>query len=163
MCSSDLVSGNLSHATNTVLSLPASVVNSFPGNGSTLTVLGRSINSVYGYVANGIFQTAAEAAASGQPGAYVGGLRILDVNHDGKIDAADRVFFGRTDPSYIFGVNFDANFKAWAFNMAWQGVKGGLVNNGFKGLTDFTANPGANWGGRTLNAWSPTVHWRASP
>ena len=150
------VSGNLSHATNTVLSLPASVVNSFPGNGSTLTVLGRSINSIYGYVANGIFQTAAAAAASGQPGAYVGGLRILDVNHDGKIDAGDRVFFGTTDPSYIFGANFDANFKGWAFNMAWQGVKGGLVNNGFKGLTDFTANPGANWGGRTLNAWSPT-------
>ena len=150
------ISGNISHSTNTVVSLPADVVSAYPGNGTTQTILGRSINSLYGYVAGGIFQNAAEVAASGQPGAYVGGLRIVDTNHDGKIDASDKRFFGSTDPKYIFGVNFDANYRDWAFNMSWQGVNGGLVNNYFKGLTDFTANPGANYGGRVLNAWTPT-------
>src|SRR5207237_7488446 len=85
------MSGNLSHATNTVLSLPASVVNSFPGNGSTLTVLGRSINSVYGYVAHRIFQTAADDPASGQPGAYGGGVRRVHVSHCGTIEAGGRM------------------------------------------------------------------------
>ena len=148
-------SGNISHATNKVISLPASVVNAYPGNGSTQTILGRSINSIFGYSAGGIFQTAAQVAASGQPGAYVGGLRIVDVNHDGKIDANDQRFLGTTDPKYIFGVNFDANYQDWSFNMAWQGVKGGLIFDYFKGLTDFTANPGANYGGRVLSAWTP--------
>ncbi|HWS68721.1 MAG TPA: hypothetical protein VN325_38620, partial [Steroidobacteraceae bacterium] len=127
----------------------------YPGNGSTQTILGRSINSIFGYSAGGIFQTAAQVAASGQPGAYVGGLRIVDVNHDGKIDANDQRFLGTTDPKYIFGVNFDANYRDWSFNMAWQGVKGGLIFDYFKGLTDFTANPGANYGGRVLSAWTP--------
>jgi len=149
------LSGNISHATNKVISLPADVVSAYPGNGSTQTILGRSINSIYGYSAGGIFQNAAQVAASGQPGAYVGGLRIVDVNHDGKIDANDQRFLGTTDPKYIFGVNFDANYRDWSFNMAWQGVKGGLIYNYFKGLTDFTANPGANYGGRVLSAWTP--------
>lgn len=150
------ISGNISHATNKVISLPASVVNSYPGNGTTQTILGRSINSIFGYSAGGIFQSAAEVAASGQPGAYVGGLRIVDVNHDGKIDSNDERFLGTTDPKYIYGLNFDANIQDWAFNMSWQAVKGGLVYNYFKGLTDFTANPGANYGGRVLNAWTPS-------
>src|SRR5260370_4339308 len=148
-------SGNISHATNKVISLPADVVSAYPGNGSTQTILGRSINSIYGYPAGGIFQNVEPVAASGQTGAYVGGLRIVDVNHDGKIDANDQRFLGTTDPKYIFGVNCDANYRDWSFNMAWQGVKGGLIYNYFKGLTDFTANPGANYGGPVLSAWTP--------
>jgi TonB-linked SusC/RagA family outer membrane protein len=150
------VGANLSHSSNKVVSLPKDVVNSFPGNGSTDTILGRSVNSLYGFLGNGIFQNQAEVNALNQPGAYVGGLRITDVNGDGKIDAKDRVFYGSTDPKYLFGVNFTASFKAWDFNMSWQGVQGGLVDNYWKHFTDFTENPGSNYGGRVLDAWSPS-------
>src|SRR5260370_18556522 len=139
-------SGNISHATNKVISMTADDVSAYHGNANTQTILGRSVNSIYGFSAGGIFQNAAQVAASGQPGAYVGGLRIVDVNHDGKIDANDQRFLGTTDPKYIFGVNFDANYRDWSFNMAWQGVKGGLIYNYFNGRTHFTANPGANYG-----------------
>ena len=50
------LSGNISHAVNTVKSLPADVVSAYPGNGTTETVLGRSINSLFGYTSCGIFQ-----------------------------------------------------------------------------------------------------------
>ncbi|HLQ11972.1 MAG TPA: SusC/RagA family TonB-linked outer membrane protein [Steroidobacteraceae bacterium] len=150
------VAANLSHSTNTIVALPANVVNSFPGNGANLTVLGRSLNSLFGYVGDGIFQSAAEVAALNQPGAYVGGLRILDVNGDGKIDASDRVFYGTSDPKYIFGVNFDVNYKDWAINMAWQGVNGGLVDNSLKHYQFTTENPGSNWATGVFNTWSPT-------
>ena len=148
------VSGNISHSSNSVLSLPASVLAANSCNG--VSKVGKSINSLCGFAGNGIFQNAAELAALNQPGGYVGGLRIKDVNGDGKIDANDRVFFGSTDTPYTFGVDFNGSYREWGFDMAWQGVRGGRVFNGFKGLTDFTSNPGSNYGGRVLNAWTPT-------
>jgi TonB-linked SusC/RagA family outer membrane protein len=150
------LSGNISHAVNTVKSLPADVVSAYPGNGSTQTVLGRSINSIFGYTGCGIFQTAAAAAASGQPGAYVGGLQICDTNHDGKITAADQQFFGSTDPKLLYGFHFDTNFQDFSFNMFWQGQVGGLVYNAWKNYQFPANNTGANFSTQVLGAWSPT-------
>jgi TonB-linked SusC/RagA family outer membrane protein len=150
------LSGNVSHAVNKVLSLPADVVSAYPGNGSTETVLGRSINSLYGYTGCGIFQTAAAAAASGQPGAYLGGLKICDTNHDGKITAADQAFFGSTDPRILYGFHFDSSFQDFSFNMFWQGQVGGLVYNAWKNYQFPANNTGANFSTQVLGAWSPT-------
>ncbi len=150
------LSGNVSHAVNTVLSLPADVVSAYPGNGSTETVLGRSINSLYGYTGCGIFQNAAAVAASGQPGAYVGGLKICDTNHDGKITAADQAFFGSTDPKLLYGFHIDTTFADFALNMFWSGQVGGLVNNAWKNYQFPANNTGANFSTQVLGAWSPT-------
>ncbi len=150
------LSGNVSHAVNTVLSLPADVVSAYPGNGTTQTVLGRSINSLYGYTGCGIFQSAAAAAASGQPGAYLGGLQICDTNHDGKITAADQKFFGSTDPRILYGFHLDSNFQDFSFNMFWQGQVGGLVYNAWKNYQFPANNTGANFSTQALGAWSPT-------
>ena len=150
------LSGNVSHAVNKVLSLPPDVVSAYPGNGSTETVLGRSINSVYGYTGCGIFQTAAAAAASGQPGAYLGGLQICDTNHDGKITAADQAFFGSTDPKFLYGFHFDTTLQDFSFNMFWQGQVGGLVYNAWKNYQFPANNTGANFSTQVLGAWSPT-------
>jgi TonB-linked SusC/RagA family outer membrane protein len=150
------LTGNLSKAVNRVIDLPADVVSAYPGNGSTETVLGRSINSLYGYVGCGIFQNAAQVAALNQPGAYVGGLRICDTNHDGKITSADQAFFGSTDPKFLYGFHIDATFLDWSFNMFWQGQVGGLVYNAWKNYQFPANNTGANFSTQTLGAWSPT-------
>ena len=150
------LSGNMSHAVNKVLSLPADVVSAYPGNGTTQTVLGRSINSLYGYTGCGIFQTAAAAAASGQPGAYLGGLQICDLNHDGKITSADQTFFGSTDPKFLYGFHIDSTFQDFSFNMFWQGQVGGLVYNAWKNYQFPANNTGANFSTQALGAWSPT-------
>jgi len=150
------LSGNFSHAVNTVKSLPADVVSAYPGNGTTQTVLGRSINSLFGYSSCGIFTSAAEVASSGQPGAYLGGLKICDTNHDGKITSADQSFFGSTDPKYLYGFHIDTSFQDWAFNMFWSGQIGGLVNNAWANYLFPANNTGANFSNQLLNAWSPT-------
>lgn len=149
------VSGNISHAVNKVVSLPEDVVSAYPGNGTTATVLGRSINSIYGFESCGIFTSQAQVAASGQPGAYLGGLQICHVV-PGPITAADRTFIGTTDPNFLYGFHIDASFQNWAYNMFWQGQQGGLVYNAWKNYQFPGNNTGANFSSALLGAWSPT-------
>lgn len=151
------ITGNISTATNKVISLPDSVVNSFGGNGRDKTILGKSINSVFGYVSDGLFQSAEEVAAhASQPGAAPGRIRYVDLNGDGVINEQDQDFFTHTDPDFIYGLNFKLTYGRWDFNMFWQGVKGGSIRNSWRLFTDFTSlNIGSNYGDRTLNAWTP--------
>ncbi|WP_137166529.1 SusC/RagA family TonB-linked outer membrane protein [Salinimonas lutimaris] len=148
---------NLSTAENTVTALPEDVVNSFGGNGQDKTILGKSINSVFGYVADGLFQSEEEVAAHAtQAGAGPGRIRYKDLDGNGVINENDQDFFTDTDPSYIYGVNFTFRYQAWDFNMFWQGVKGGQIRNNWRLFTDFTSlNIGSNYGARTLDAWTP--------
>lgn len=148
---------NISSAENTVTSLPEDVVNSFGGNGQDKTILGRSINSVYGYVADGLFQTQEEVEAHAtQSGAAPGRIRWQDLDGNGVINENDQSFFADTDPDFIYGMNFTFKYREWDFNMFWQGVKGGQIRNNWRLFTDFTSlNIGSNYGARTLNAWTP--------
>ncbi len=151
------VNFNMSSAKNTVTSLPADVVNSFGGNGQDKTILGRSINSVYGYVADGLFQSQDEVDVHAtQAGAGPGRIRWKDLDGNGVIDENDQDFFTDTDPDFIYGMNFTFKYKDWDFNMFWQGVKGGKIRNNWRLFTDFTSlNIGSNYGARTLQAWTP--------
>jgi len=151
------ISGNVSSAENEVISLPADVVNSFPGDGRDKTILGQSINAVYGYVADGLFQNQDEVDAHAtQGGAAPGRIRYSDLNGDGEITEADQTFFTTSDPDLIYGVNFKLGYENWDFNMFWQGVHGGQIRNHWRFFTDFTSlNAGSNYGDRVLGAWSP--------
>jgi len=149
------LSGNLSHAVNKVVSLPADVVSAYPGNDTTETILGRSINSIYGYQSCGIFTSQAQVTASGQPGAYLGGLKICHLV-PGPITSADQTFLGTTDPNFLFGFHIDATLQDWSYNMFWQGQEGGLVYNAWKNYQFPGNNTGANFSTALLGAWSPT-------
>ena len=152
------ISLNISSAKNKVTALPQDVINSFGGNGQDKTILGQSINSVYGYVADGLFQNQEEIdAAATQSGAGLGRIRWADLDGDGVITDNDQDFFVDTDPDYTYGFNVSLFYKNWDFNMFWQGVKGGQVRNNWRLFTDFTSlNIGSNYGDRVLNAWSET-------
>src|SRR5207244_4143757 len=50
---------------------------------------GEPLGNYFGYIWDGIFQTAAEATASGQAGAVAGGMKLRDINGDGKITTDD--------------------------------------------------------------------------
>lgn len=151
------ISFNLSKTKNTVTALPEDVVNSFGGNGQDKTILGRSINSIYGYVADGLFQSQEEVDAHAtQTGAAPGRIRWRDLDGNGVIDENDQDYFATTDPDFIYGMNFTFKYKDWDFNMFWQGVKGGKIRNYWRQFTDFTSlNIGSNYGARTLDAWTP--------
>jgi TonB-linked SusC/RagA family outer membrane protein len=152
------LAGNIAGYRNKVLYVPTDVLNAYPGNGTTQTIVGRSVNSFYGYVVQGIFQSQNEVTSSAtQPGKAVGRLRYADLNNDGVIDQNDQRFLGSSDPNFIYGLNTSVSYKAFNLTFFFNGSEGGLVNNTYKRLTDFTSiAPGSNWGTRVLDAWTPT-------
>lgn len=88
----------------------------------------------YGYKTNGVFQNMDEVRAYTnadgaliQPDALPGDVRFVDVNGDGQITSEDRTKIGKGTPDWNFGVNVNAEWKGFDFNMFWQGVAGADV------------------------------------
>ncbi|MEQ8238624.1 MAG: SusC/RagA family TonB-linked outer membrane protein, partial [Cyclobacteriaceae bacterium] len=121
-------------------------------------LVGRPINSFYGYVADGLFQSQEEVTQhANQPGKGIGRIRYKDLDGDGFITESDQTFIGKADPSLTYGLNIAVEYKNFSFSVFIQGVAGVEAYNGYKTYTDFASLwPGTNWGDRTLDAWSPT-------
>jgi len=120
-------------------------------------ITGHSVNSIWGYVADGLFQNQAEVDAHAeQTGKGIGRIRYKDLNNDGVINEKDQTFIGTVDPKLTYGLNLDVQYKYFDLSLFVQGVSGISVYNGYKTYTDFASLwPGTNWGRRTLHAWSP--------
>jgi TonB-linked SusC/RagA family outer membrane protein len=151
------VTGNFSLYRNKVTYLPNNVLASYPGNGTDKTILGRAVNSYFGYVADGLFTSAADVEASAtQPGKGLGRIKYKDLNSDGLINDQDRDFIGSNSPKYSAGLNVSISYKNFDMSFFLQGINVDVVND-FKTYTDFSSLwTGTNWGSRTLDAWSPT-------
>lgn len=152
------VTGNFSTYRNKVTYLPTQVLTSYPGNGTDKTILGRSINSSFGYVADGLFTTQKELDESAeQTGKGLGRIRYRDLNGDNIIDDKDRDYIADGNPDFIYGLNFELAYKNFDLSFFLQGVQGIQVYNDFKTFTDFSSLwVGSNWGERTLSAWTPS-------
>lgn len=151
------VSGNIAKYKNKVTELPEDVVDSYAGNGTDQTILGRPLNSLFGYVADGIFQNEEEVEAHAtQAGADVGRIRYKDLNGDGVIDDDDQTWLGVTDPKFVYGLNISATWKNFDCTMFWHGQVGSLADvTTVKSFTDFFGLfSGQNYGARLLDAWS---------
>jgi len=78
-------------------------------------IRGQPIGALYGYVHEGIFQSQAEIDAApnhsliGKPAP--GDMRYKDINGDNKITPEDQTVIGNTQPEWIYGFNFGANYK----------------------------------------------------
>ena len=152
------VTGNFSTYNNKVTYLPTQVLTSYPGNGTDKTILDRSINSSFGYIADGLFTTQKELDESpAQVGKGLGRIRYRDLNGDNIIDDKDRDFIADGNPDFLYGLNVELSYKNFDLSFFLQGVQGIDVNNTFKTFTDFSSLwVGSNWGDRTLSAWTPT-------
>lgn len=135
---------------------------------TTLTQEGGEIASFYLIKTNGIFQSQAEidnytfTDRNGnvnkiQPDAVPGDIRFVDANHDGKIDAKDRVYCGSAMPDFSYGLNLGTAWKNFDINAFFQGVVGNKIFNGtaytIEGLSNFT-----NMSTTLLNAWTEENH-----
>lgn len=152
------VSGNISGYKNKITKLPESVVNNYGGNGLNDNILGRPVNSYYGYVTDGLFRTQKEVDESArQLGKGLGRIRYKDLNSDGVIDDRDRTWIGTPHPDFIYGLNLALQWRNFDFSAFFQGVQGNYVINDVKYNTDFWSvrETGSNKGSRLLNAWSP--------
>ena len=104
--------------------------------------IGDPIQNIFGYVADGLFNSQAEIDAapthkiSGTP--EPGDIRYKDINGrdangdltgqpDGVVDADDRQSLGTYFPKYNFGLNLGFDWKGFDFSMFWQGFAGHKV------------------------------------
>jgi TonB-linked SusC/RagA family outer membrane protein len=151
------MTGNVATYRNKITYLPDEVLTSYPGNGQDKTILGRSINSTFGYVADGIFRSQQEVDEhASQIGKGVGRIRYKDLNGDKEINDKDRDYIGKGDPDFTCGLNVSLEYKHFDLSFFLQGVQGIQVYNTYKTYTDFASIwTGTNWGQRTLDAWTP--------
>jgi len=139
----------------------------------TKTDVGYAIGSFFGYKTNGIFKSDEEAASyvndKGErllPNAKGGDIRFVDTNHDGKIDASDRVMLGNAFPDFTYGFNASFYYKNFDLNLFFQGVQG--VDNwyslryqvGFTGLKyNYLEEVWDRWTPENTDATRPRATW----
>ncbi|QIX60446.1 TonB-dependent receptor [Hymenobacter sp. BT18] len=106
------------------------------GEGVTRTEEGSSLGEFYLIPFDGIFQSQEEvnnyknsAGKVIQPYASAGDVRYKDVNDDGKIDNADRVFAGKAIPKLQMGLNLNAGYKGFDLSVFLQSVTGNKIYN----------------------------------
>lgn len=118
------VNGNFSYIENKVTKLTGGKVIS----GSTFYDVGYPLNSLYGYEAIGIYQTADDLKkypAMINKNVSLGDIIYKDQNGDGKIDANnDRVYLGTYFPKVNYGLTLAANWKNFDLSLFFQGAAG---------------------------------------
>lgn len=152
------LTGNFDIVRNKVTGLPAEVVNAYGGDGRGQNILGRTIGSYFGYIADGLFRTQEEVNAhASQPGKGLGRIRYRDLNKDNVINDQDRTWIGTPLPKFTYGFNANITYKNFDLSFLLQGVGPVDVNVEAKRFTDFwsVVESSSNKGARLLNAWSP--------
>jgi len=128
----------------------------FGGGGPlTNTSVGQSIQYFYGYKTQGIFQNAADVSSHAtQTGAAPGDIKFVDINHDGVIDANDRVNLGSYLPKFTYSLNYSAGYKNFDFAAFFQGVYGNKIFDAEKIIREGMVRL-FNSDTNVLNAWTP--------
>ena len=125
------ISANFSTIKNEVIDVgPNDIINSY-----TITTDGEPIGSLYGYVAEGILQEEDfnefdETIHAQQSNASPGDIKFKDVNGDSLITSDDRTIIGKPIPDFVYGLNFNGQYKGFDFTIFLQGMQGfDVINN----------------------------------
>ena len=137
-----------------ITDLPEEVRAAFPGTAQN-SIIGQSQFSIFGYKADGLFQNQEDVTNSPtQIGARPGGIKFVDLNGDGIIDADDRDFIGTTLPALEYGIGVNLNYKSFDFAIFGSGVTGRIGQDPYIFWNNFTQGR-ENAGLGVLNAWTP--------
>ena len=165
---------NFAHTKNEVTRLASGVSNIEAGGDQdfgtyniTNTAVGQPIQSFYGWIVDGIFQSMAEvnsSAAQVNPSSgqtydatkhtSPGDLKFRDMNKDGVIDVNDRVFLGSYLPDFTYALTLAGNYKGFDASVFFQGVQGSKIFNATRVITEGMVRF-FNAGTEVLKAWTP--------
>ncbi|MXV14499.1 SusC/RagA family TonB-linked outer membrane protein [Pedobacter sp. HMF7056] len=146
------MSVNLSVNRNKVTGLDGFTQELSASNYSVIRV-GEPLGMFKTYVYNGIYQTG-ETILPGS-GSRIGGVKVKDLNNDGKIDASDQTLTGNPNAKYTLGFSPRLQYKNIDLNLFVQSSQGRDVFN----VTRFSLeNPlgGRNVMQGLVNRWSAT-------
>ena len=99
----------------------------YPAN---VFVEGEETSLFYGLETDGIYQTGDVLPNVFGTAAVPGDVKIVDQNGDGIIDLNDRTFIGNPNPDFIYGFNFNLNYKRLSASILFNGVYGNDIANG---------------------------------
>ncbi len=122
--------------------------------GVARTAVGSPIGTFWVLKTDGIFQSAAEVQASGQPDAKPGDVRYVDLNGDGRITDDDRYDAGNAVPDVTGGLFLDGHYRRFEFGLNLRGSAGGKIFNVARYWTDRMDDISNFREG--LEPWSPT-------
>jgi TonB-linked SusC/RagA family outer membrane protein len=132
---------NLAFNKNKIISLNSNIPSywgSVEMSGNTrVNAEGHPINSFYGYVADGLFQTRNEVnrwavqvvGTNSTNGTAPGDIRFLDLDNNGVIDDNDRTYIGNPNPDLLFAMNNTLTYKSFDLSIFLQGIYGNKVYN----------------------------------
>ena len=83
--------------------------------------IGKSIQTIFDYKADGIYQL----GETRLPGFQTGSFRVVDNDKTGTITAADRMFLGRVEPAYRFSWFNNVSYKNFSLSIFLNSVQGG--------------------------------------
>jgi TonB-linked SusC/RagA family outer membrane protein len=100
---------------------------------------GRPIGTIFGYVADGFYQSYEDIANSpydvrkGEASLAPGDIKFKDISGpndapDGIINEYDRVAIGKDVPDVTYGISFGFNYKNFDFSVLFQGATGASVS-----------------------------------
>lgn len=163
------VSGNISTIKNELLDLDEFTSDFIQHTDNVRTIIypfrsepGQPLYAYHLIPTDGLFQSQEQidsyvnsAGERIQPNARPGDLVFRDVNGDGRITDADRVFMGNAMPDFTYGLTINLDYKNFDLMIFGQGVGGVKLFNGYK-LTTYNAGlQGYNLDRRVLDAWQP--------
>jgi len=129
---------------------------------------GHPVGQRYGLIADGIFQTAADAAAAATIAGYApraGDIKYKDLNRDGVIDQFDVAPIGRQRPMIFYGLTAGLSYKGVEVSVLLQGaanreeyVANSYLDAGFQGQNNGYSQAYI----QALNRWIPEVTTTAS-
>ena len=118
-----IVGGNITRSRDKIKSLGGEeqIVLSYDNGVQMVNRVGESPYQFYGYQADGVYSTQAEADAanlSNRTGRRynAGDVRFVDQNGDNRIDDKDRVLLGSAAPSYFGGFYTQLKYKGFALS-----------------------------------------------
>ncbi|WP_375447553.1 SusC/RagA family TonB-linked outer membrane protein [uncultured Fibrella sp.] len=120
---------------------------------------GQRVGQTFGYIADGLFQTAEEVKRSATVVGYTpqpGDIKYKDLNGDGVIDQLDQAPIGNTKPSIPFGASLGFRWKGFDVSALVQGVANRSIYMQSASTWAFQNNGFGQAFEQHLDRWTPT-------
>lgn len=119
---------------------------------------GQPVGQPFGYIAEGLFQTQAEANSSATTIGYKaqpGDIKYKDLNNDGVINYLDQTAIGNTKPLLFYGLTVGFSYKGFDVSALLQGVKNRNIYLSGNSYWAFQNNGTGQAYNNALNRWTP--------
>ncbi len=117
---------------------------------------GFALGSFRGFVAEKIFQTAAEVAASpAQANAAPGDIKFKDLDKNNVINGDDQQILGNSQPKYFGGLTNTFSWKGFEVSALFQFNYGNLIYNNTRAFAEGISNSVFGQYATILKRWTP--------